>query len=125
MWPIPNWETNSIVSQDDATSLYHKKFRTHSHGSYGANAGGKLRGKRYAFFFVDDFSKYSWVNFLREKSDTFDVSPFIKLVLEKNLHLKKVVRIRSDHGREFENSLFVEFCNKHCIRHEFSAPKTP
>ena len=44
---------------------------------------------------------------------------------EKNHHLKKAVRIRSDHRREFENTLFIEFCNKHAIKHEFSTPKTP
>jgi hypothetical protein len=32
-----------------------------------------IGGKRYAFVVVDDFSKFSWVNFIREKSDTFDV----------------------------------------------------
>ena len=46
-----------------------------------------LRGKRYAFVCVDDFSSYSWVHFLKEKSDTFDAfeALFIKLVLEKSL----------------------------------------
>ena len=85
-----------------------------------------LVGKRYAFVCVDDFSSYSWVHFLKEKSDTFDAfeALFIKLVLEKNPHRKMVVRIRSDHGREFENSHIDNFCNKQGIRHEFSAPKT-
>ena len=46
-------------------------------------------------------------------------------MLEKNHHLKKALIIRSDHGREFENSFFANFCNKHGIRHEFSTPKTP
>lgn len=32
-----------------------------------------LGGKRYVFVRVDDFSRYTWVNFIREKSDTFDV----------------------------------------------------
>ena len=59
------------------------------------------------------------VNFLREKSNTFDTfeALFVKLLHEKNYHLKKVI-IRSDHGREFENSLFTGFCNKDGIRHE-------
>ena len=85
-----------------------------------------LRGKTYAFLCFYDFSRYSWVHFLREKSNTFDAfeALFIKLTLEKNPHYKKVVRIRSDHGREFENSHFNKFCNKHGIRHDFSAPKT-
>ena len=62
---------------------------------------------------------------LREKSDTFNSfeALFVTVVLEKNDHLKKAVRIRSDHGKEFENSLFSELCNKHGITHEFSTPK--
>ena len=36
---------------------------------------------------VDYFSRYSWVHFLREKSNTFDAfeALFIKLVLEKKI----------------------------------------
>ena len=44
---------------------------------------------------------------------------------EKNIQLKKAIRIRSGHGKEFENSHFTKFCNKHGIDHEFSTPKTP
>ena len=67
------------------------------------------------------------VNFLREKSNTFDTfeALFVKLRHEKNHHLKKAIKIRSDHGREFENSLFTEFYNKDGTRHEFSTSKTP
>jgi hypothetical protein len=32
-----------------------------------------IGGKRYAFVVVDDFSRFTWVNFIREKSGTFDV----------------------------------------------------
>jgi hypothetical protein len=35
------------------------------------------------------------------------------------------VRIRSDHGREFENSKFKEFCISYGIKQEFSSPITP
>ena len=86
-----------------------------------------LGGKRYAFVCVNYFSLYSWIHFLREKSYTFDAfeALVLRLMLEKSLHHKKAVRIRDDHGREFENSHFDNFCNKHGIRHEFYAPKTP
>ena len=43
---------------------------------------------------------------------------------EKDINIGKIVRIRSDHGKEFENTIFFEFCDKHGIAHEFSAPKT-
>ena len=84
-------------------------------------------GKRYVFVCIDDFSRYSWIHFLKEKANTFDAfeALLLRLMLEENLHNKKVVRIKSDHWREFENSHFENFCNKHGIRHEYSAPKTP
>ncbi|XP_062118940.1 uncharacterized protein LOC133832644 [Humulus lupulus] len=31
----------------------------------------------------------------------------------------------SDHGKEFENTVFSDFCDQLGIKHEFSAPKTP
>jgi transposase InsO family protein len=64
------------------------------------------------------------VNFIREKSDTFESLKelCIQLQREKN---RDIVRIRSDHGTEFENSRFHEFCADEGIRHEFSSPITP
>ena len=73
---------------------------------------------------VDDFSRYTWVEFLREKSEA---SGKLK-VLCKKLQNKKgvpIVKIRSDHGKEFENARFKSFCEKNGIKKEFSAPKTP
>ena len=86
-----------------------------------------LRGKRYVFVCVDDYSRFSWVSFLREKSDTFNAFKilFLKLMREKNKQLKKATRIRSDHGKEFENFYFTKFCNKRGIDHEFSVAMTP
>ena len=46
-------------------------------------------------------------------------------MLEKKPHHKRVKRIRSDHGREFENSHFDNFFNKRDIRHGFFSRKTP
>ena len=36
-----------------------------------------------------------------------------------------IVRIRSDHGKEFENAKFEAFYNEYDIKKEFSAAKTP
>ncbi|XP_073277715.1 uncharacterized protein [Primulina huaijiensis] len=64
------------------------------------------------------------VSFLREKSDIFDA--FKKLHARiTNLFDMRVVKIRTDHGKEFENSHFTSLCEKKGISHEFSAPKTP
>ena len=67
-------------------------------------------------------TQFSWVNFLREKLDTFNAFKilFLKLTREKNTHLKKAIKIRRDYEKEFENSLFTKFRNKHGIDHELS-----
>ena len=83
-----------------------------------------LWGESYVFVCVADYSRFLWVSFLREKSNAFNIL-FLKLMREKNRQLKKAIRIRSDHGKEFENSHSTKFCNKHGIDHEFSAPKAP
>jgi len=35
------------------------------------------------------------------------------------------MRIKSDHGTDFENAKFNEFCSSEGIIHEFSSPITP
>ncbi|XP_051113172.1 uncharacterized protein LOC127239187 [Andrographis paniculata] len=83
-----------------------------------------LGGKKYILVCVDDFSRYTWVDFLREKSDAFNAFEKFstRLMNEKK---SKIDRLRTDHGKEFENRRFAEFCNGLGIKHEFSAPKTP
>jgi len=73
---------------------------------------------------VDDYSRWSWVKFLKSKDDSYDVfSKFcIQIQSEKEL---KILKVRSDHGGEFENEPFEIFCEKHGIIHEFSSPRTP
>ncbi|WJX62480.1 hypothetical protein P8452_47472 [Trifolium repens] len=83
-----------------------------------------IGGKRYAFVVVDDFSRFTWVSFIREKSDTFDAFKELCLRLQREKD-SGIVRIRSDHGKEFENSRFSEFCADEGIGHEFSSPITP
>ncbi|KAK2369702.1 secreted RxLR effector protein [Trifolium repens] len=83
-----------------------------------------LGGKRYAFMVVDDYSRYTWVNFIREKSVAFDVFKELCTQIQREKG-SNVVRIRSDHGREFEKSKFNEFCSTEGIKHEYSSPITP
>ncbi|KAK2419944.1 putative mitochondrial protein [Trifolium repens] len=83
-----------------------------------------LGGKRYVLVVVDDFSRYTWVNFIREKSDAFDVFKELCIQIQREKG-SNVIRIRSDHGREFENSKFDDFCAAEGIKHEYSSPITP
>jgi len=62
-----------------------------------------IGGKMYVFVVVDDFSRFTWVNFIREKSDTFEVFKDLCTQLQREKD-SAIVRIRSDNGTEFENS---------------------
>ena len=83
-----------------------------------------MGGKRYIMFVVDDFSRYSWVEFLRKKSEACEKIERLckKLQNEKGF---PIVKIKIDHRKEFENAKFEAFCNEHGIKKEFSALKTP
>jgi len=55
---------------------------------------------KYILVVVDDFTRYTWVILLRDKSE----APFKMIHLCKKLQLEKnamIACIRSDHGREF------------------------
>ena len=83
-----------------------------------------LGGKGYIMVIVDDFSRYTWVEFLREKSEACEK---LEILCKRPQNEKGVpiVKMRSDHGKEFENARFESFCEKNGIKKEFSAPKTP
>ena len=72
---------------------------------------------------VDDFTRYTWVVLLKDKAD----APKKMIHLCKKLQVEKdtiIARIRSDHGREFENTKLATFCNDQGTHQEFSSPKT-
>ena len=74
-----------------------------------------MGGKRYIMVVVDDFSKYSWVEFLREKSEACEKMERVckKLQNEKGI---PIVKIRSDHGKEFENANLKHFAMSMVLR---------
>ena len=83
-----------------------------------------LGEKKYILVVVDDFTRYTWVMLLRDKAK----APEKMIHLCKKLQVEKgivIARIRSDHGREFENTKLVTFCNDQGTHQEFSSPKTP
>ena len=83
-----------------------------------------LGGNLYTLVIVDDYSRFTWVAFLSSKHEAFDAYCVLakKLQNEKSLSM---TTIRTDHGGEFENKEFKEFCADKGIDHNFSAPRTP
>jgi transposase InsO family protein len=79
---------------------------------------------KYGLVIVDDYSRFTWVFFLQDKSETQEV---LKKFLRRtqNEFDAKVKKIRSDNDTEFKNTQVEDFLDEEGINHEFSAPYTP
>ncbi|KAA0043416.1 F5J5.1 [Cucumis melo var. makuwa] len=73
---------------------------------------------------MDDYSRFTWVRFLKGKSDTVKLCISLRLNLQREKG-QKIIRIRSDHGKEFDNEDLNNFCQTEGIHHEFADPITP
>ena len=95
-----------------------------------------LGRSKYILVIVDDYckvvgpfefvhySRFTWVSFLKEKNEAF--KEFSKLCKQLQIYRNSpIVFIRSNHGREFDQKEFTEFCSNYGIAHNFSAPRTP
>nr|GEX09434.1 retrovirus-related Pol polyprotein from transposon TNT 1-94 [Tanacetum cinerariifolium] len=83
-----------------------------------------INGKRYVLVIVDDYSRYTWVHFLRTKDETPEV---IKNFLKK-IYVRlqaHVIIVRTNNGTEFKNQVLKEYFDSVGITHETSATKTP
>jgi len=81
-------------------------------------------GKRYVLVVVNDYSHFTWTLFLASKDETFEkFLVFLKRTERRVGH--SLVCLRSGHGKEFENSRFIDYYNEHGVDYNFSAPRTP
>ncbi|GKB74231.1 retrovirus-related pol polyprotein from transposon TNT 1-94 [Tanacetum coccineum] len=83
-----------------------------------------VNGKKYILVIVDDFSRFTWVKFLRSKDEAPDfIIKFLKMI---QVRLKVPVRrIRTDNGTEFVNQTLREYYEKVGISHETSVARSP
>ena len=73
---------------------------------------------------VDDFTRYTWVFFLVDKSDVFATfKSFVKGI--HNEFETTIKKVRSDNGSEFKNTRIDELCDEFGIRRQFLAKYTP
>ncbi|GKC06383.1 retrovirus-related pol polyprotein from transposon TNT 1-94 [Tanacetum coccineum] len=83
-----------------------------------------INGKKYILVIVDDFSRFTWVKFLRSKDETPTV--VIKFLKQIQVGLNKIVRfIRTDNGTEFVNKTLYDYYESVGIFHQKTVPRTP
>jgi Integrase core domain/GAG-pre-integrase domain len=83
-----------------------------------------IGGAKYFATFIDDCTRYTWVYFLKKKSDL--VKAFIeweKFVTTQTQH--KLLTLRSDNGGEYIGHPMQKELRERGIKHERTAPNTP
>jgi hypothetical protein len=81
-------------------------------------------GKRYLLVFVDDYSRKTWIYFLVEKGETFEIFKCFKNLVEKEAQ-KHICCLRTDQGGEFTSNEFNQFCLENGIKRQLTAAFTP
>ncbi|KAI3664951.1 hypothetical protein L6452_43565 [Arctium lappa] len=80
--------------------------------------------KKYVLVVVDDYSRYTWVKFLKSKDETPEILINLIKIIQTNKQ-KQVKVVRSDNGTEFKNSTLQAFYDDQGIQQQFSAARTP
>jgi transposase InsO family protein len=78
----------------------------------------------YCVSFIDEFSRNTWIYFLRNKYEVFDRFKEFKVLVENQT--EKIIKVlRTDNGGEFCRNEFEEFCKKCVIARQKNTPYTP
>jgi transposase InsO family protein len=81
-------------------------------------------GCKYFLTFIDDFSRRTWVYFLKLKSKVFDKFMAYKALVEKQFG-HQIQRLRTDNGGEYVNNNFTSYCTTQGIQMQHTIPYTP
>jgi hypothetical protein len=83
-----------------------------------------LGGSRFFVVFTDDFSRKSWVYFMKYKSETLEKFKEFKQRVETETG-QKIICLRSDRGGEYLSRDFSNFCVQHGIHRQLTMAHTP
>jgi hypothetical protein len=81
-------------------------------------------GFSYYVVFIDDFTRYCWIYFLKFKSDVFATFKTFHNMI-KNQFESKIKILRTDSGGEYLSNEFKQFLENEGILHQKSCPRTP
>ena len=83
-----------------------------------------LGGFRYYLSFINNFSRMTWIYFLKKKSKVFERLLEFKS-LEENQTDRKIKVLRNDNGGVFYRIEFDQFCKQHGIARQNITPYMP
>ena len=74
-----------------------------------------LEGEIYFMLLVDDYTRITWVCFLKKKSEGLEHFIIFKEIVENETELK-IKTLRSDNGGEFTSNEFWNYCGEQGIK---------
>ena len=81
-------------------------------------------GSRYFVTFIDDYSRFTTVYFMKHESEALEkFKEFVELV--ENLFEKRFKSLRSDNESEYESREFAEYCKSKGIKKDDTISYTP
>eukprot|EP00253_Pinus_taeda_P027763 PITA_27763 len=83
-----------------------------------------LGGYLYYLTFIDDYSRKTWIYFLKKKDEVFSWFRHFKALIENQIETKIKI-LRTDNGTEYESNEFHDFCKEAGIKRETTTPYTP
>jgi hypothetical protein len=93
------------------------------HSDVWTSSISSLSGCKYYVLFVDDYSRFTWLYPLINKSDVYQC--FVKFtLLVENLFSSKIKQLQTDNGGEYTSALFKQFLSQHGIFHRMTCPHT-
>ena len=90
----------------------------------GPMSSKSLSGYVYYVSFIDDFSRNTWIYFLKRKDELFNKFKEFKALVENHTE-KKINIFQSDNGGEFTSNEFKELCKDSWIKRGLTTPYNP
>ena len=81
---------------------------------------------RYVYYvsFIDDYSRKTWIYFLKGKDEVFEKFKEFKALVE-NLSEKNIKTLISYNGGEFTSNELNDLCKEDRIKRELTTPYNP
>ncbi|GJU82410.1 retrovirus-related pol polyprotein from transposon TNT 1-94 [Tanacetum coccineum] len=119
-----SWKKQEALLQTQSRRLHSRKTIFIAYGSLRTNKDSKYQWGKYILGIVDDYSRFTWVKFLRTKDEVPDfVIKFLKMI---QVRLKATVRnIRTANGTRFVNQTLKSYYEDVGISHQTSVALTP